>query len=91
MCQIYLLNLKRTPFLMTALNAVKEPFDRDRQFSSKRKSVILAAAMAFRRQGYHNTNMAQIAEALDLTRPALYYYVKNKEEILYESLSLIHI
>ncbi len=70
---------------MTALSTVKEPFDRDRQFSAKRRSVILAAAQAFRRQGYHNTNMAAIAKALDLTRPALYYYVKNKEEILYES------
>ena len=70
---------------MTASSAVKEPFDRDRQFSAKRKSVILAAAQAFRRQGYHNTNMAAIADALDLTRPALYYYVKNKEEILFES------
>jgi len=70
---------------MTALSTVKEPFDRDRQFSAKRRSVILAAAQAFRRQGYHNTNMAAIAKALDLTRPALYYYVKNKEEILFES------
>jgi len=70
---------------MGRLESVKEPFDRDRQHSAKRKSVILAAAMAFRQNGYHNTAMSKIAEDLGLTRPALYYYVKNKEEILFES------
>lgn len=64
--------------------ALKDPFDREKQFSAKRRSVILAAGQAFRRQGYHNTSMTQIAASLGLTKPALYYYVRNKEEVLYE-------
>ena len=70
---------------MTALSSIKAPFDRDVQFAAKRRSVILSAASAFRRRGYHNTSMADIAQTLGLTKAALYYYVKNKEEILYES------
>lgn len=70
---------------MTALNSIKAPFDRDAQFAAKRRSVILSAASAFRRRGYHNTSMVDIAQTLGLTKAALYYYVKNKEEILYES------
>jgi AcrR family transcriptional regulator len=64
--------------------ALKEPFDRNKQFSAKRRAVILAAGQAFRRQGYHNTSMTEIAANLGLTKPALYYYVRNKEEVLYE-------
>ena len=60
------------------------PFDRESQKRQKRRAVIRAAGQAFRRHGYHNTGMVEIAQALGLTKAALYYYVKNKEEILYE-------
>jgi len=64
--------------------ALKEPFDREKQFASKRRAVILAAGQAFRRRGYHNASMTEIAKTLGLTKAALYYYVRNKEEVLYE-------
>jgi AcrR family transcriptional regulator len=66
-------------------SAIKAPFDRDRQYQAKRRAVILSAASAFRRRGYHNTSMVDIAKTLGLTKAALYYYVRNKEEILFES------
>lgn len=64
---------------------IKQAFDRERQFAEKRRAVIQSASSAFRRRGYHNTSMVEIAKTLGLTKAALYYYVKNKEEILYES------
>ena len=64
--------------------ALKEPFNREKQFESKRQAVILAAGQAFRRRGYHNASMTEIAKTLGLTKAALYYYVRNKEEVLYE-------
>lgn len=70
---------------MNATNDIKEPFDREAQYAAKRRAVILSATSAFRRRGYHNTSMVNIAKKLGLTKAALYYYVKNKEEILYES------
>ena len=63
---------------------LKEPFNREKQFASKRQAVILAAGQAFRRRGYHNAPMTEIAANLGLTKAALYYYVRNKEEVLYE-------
>jgi len=51
---------------------------------AKRRAVIRSAAGAFRRRGYHNTSMVLIAQSLGLSKAALYYYVKSKEEILYE-------
>lgn len=70
---------------MNASTSIKAPFDRDKQFAAKKRAVILSAASAFRRRGYHNTSMVDIAKTLGLTKAALYYYVRNKEEILYES------
>jgi AcrR family transcriptional regulator len=46
--------------------------------------VILAAARAFREHGYHNTSLEDVAAALNVTKPTIYYYVANKEEILFE-------
>ena len=63
---------------------VKEPFDREKQFAAKRRAVIASAGQTFRRKGYHNTSMTQIAKTLGLTKAALYYYVSNKEEVLFE-------
>lgn len=65
-------------------SVLKEPFNREKQFAAKRRAVIRAAGEAFRRRGYHNTSMVDIAKALGLTKAALYYYVKNKEEVLFE-------
>jgi AcrR family transcriptional regulator len=46
--------------------------------------VIRAAAHAFNRKGYHNTSLDDIAAALDVTKPTVYYYVTNKEQLLFE-------
>jgi AcrR family transcriptional regulator len=50
----------------------------------KREAVIRAAARAFNQKGYHNTSLDDIAAALDVTKPTVYYYVSNKEELLFE-------
>ncbi len=55
---------------------------RDRQI--KREAVIRAAAHAFNRKGYHNTSLDDIAAALEVSKPTVYYYVSNKEQLLFE-------
>jgi AcrR family transcriptional regulator len=50
----------------------------------KRDAVIRAAAHAFNRKGYHNTSLDDIAAALEVTKPTVYYYVTNKEQLLFE-------
>jgi len=69
---------------------LKEPFDRERQYANKRRAVIRAAGEAFRRRGYHNTSMTEIAQTLGLSKAALYYYVKSKEEILFECHTMVY-
>ena len=43
---------------------------------------MTAAAALFRERGFAATSMQEIADAAGLTRPALYYHFRNKEEIL---------
>jgi AcrR family transcriptional regulator len=51
---------------------------------SKRDAVIRTAARAFDERGYHNTSLDDIAAALGVTKPTIYYYVPNKEQLLFE-------
>lgn len=77
--------MKKTPPARPAA-ASASPWSpsRERTRQLKREAVILAAARAFREQGYHNTSLEDVAAALHVTKPTIYYYVANKEEILFE-------
>jgi AcrR family transcriptional regulator len=57
---------------------------RSRDFDLKREAVILAAARAFARRGYHNTSLDDLAASLEVSKPTLYLYVPNKEAMLFE-------
>jgi AcrR family transcriptional regulator len=53
------------------------------KFESRRVEILKTAAAAFRRRGYHGASVDEIASTLSMTKGNLYYYFKNKEEILY--------
>ena len=63
------------------------------RFESQRDRILKAAATCFNRKGYSGTSLKDVSRHLGLTDAALYYYVKNKEELVYQCylLSLIHI
>lgn len=46
------------------------------------KAIVEVAAELFARQGFGATSLDDIAERLGATKGALYYHIKNKEEIL---------
>ncbi|MBN1367828.1 MAG: TetR family transcriptional regulator [Dehalococcoidales bacterium] len=48
----------------------------------RKEEVMNVAARLFAAKGYHATTLDQIAEEIGVTKPALYYYVSNKEDIL---------
>ncbi len=51
---------------------------------SKREAVLQTAAQLFLEKSYGRTSMNDVAQRLRITKPALYYYFENKEEILLE-------
>ena len=46
------------------------------------QAILETASNLFIRRGYEGTTMQDIALELGISRSALYYYFKNKEEIL---------
>jgi AcrR family transcriptional regulator len=48
----------------------------------KQQAILRTAARLFRERGFDRTRLADIAGALNITKPSLYYYVGNKEGIL---------
>ena len=50
--------------------------------AATRIDILKSAAKAFRRLGYHGATCENIAAALHMKKGNLYYYFKNKEEIL---------
>jgi AcrR family transcriptional regulator len=60
----------------------KRPRNVDPQ-ASTRVDILKSAAAAFRRLGYHGATVEEIAAALHMKKGNLYYYFKNKEEILF--------
>jgi AcrR family transcriptional regulator len=65
-------------------SAWREGRKRLRDHTIKRDAVIRAAAHAFKEHGFHNTSLESIAAALEVTKPTIYYYVENKEQLLFE-------
>lgn len=58
--------------------------ERAQQREAKRNAVLSTAAQMFNERGFHATSLDDIAARLHVTKPTLYYYVKNKDEILLE-------
>ena len=47
----------------------------------KRERILKAAEALFDRNGYANTTIEQIVQSLGVTKPFVYYYFRNKQEI----------
>ena len=48
----------------------------------RRENIVRCATTLFDRQGFSNTSLDDIAQAVGVTREALYYYFRNRSEIL---------
>jgi AcrR family transcriptional regulator len=55
----------------------------DTRFQVKRDRMLKAAARCFNIKGYSGTSLKDVADLLGLTDAALYYYVRNKQELVY--------
>lgn len=53
------------------------------RFEQQRDRMLRAAADCFNQKGYSGTSLKDVANRLGLTDPALYYYVRSKEELVY--------
>lgn len=60
------------------------PFNRSAQHDAKRAAILSQAAKLFNYKGSRATTLQDISATLGLTKTSLYYYVKTKEELIYQ-------
>jgi TetR/AcrR family transcriptional regulator, cholesterol catabolism regulator len=53
----------------------------------RRRQVLDAAAKVFRNKGYEAASIRDIAEELGILKGSLYYYIKSKDDLLFEILT----
>ncbi len=53
-------------------------------YDAQRDTILTQAAELFARQGFVGTSMNQVALACNMSKPALYHYVRDKSQLLFE-------
>lgn len=75
---------------MTAKSAaaITSPFrtadERMRDRVEKREAVLRAAVRMFNGRGFHATSLDDVAASLGISKPTIYHYLGNKEQVLIE-------
>lgn len=57
--------------------------EEETRFELQKDRMLRAAARCFNEKGYSGSSLKDVAAILGLTDAALYYYVRNKEELVY--------
>lgn len=53
-------------------------------FELQRATILGAAAALFAERGFHNASMSEIARACAVSKPLLYHYYRDKEQMLFD-------
>jgi AcrR family transcriptional regulator len=54
---------------------------------AKREALLHAAARMFNERGFHATSLDDVAASLGVSKPTIYHYLGNKDQVLLECLS----
>jgi len=58
--------------------------ERDAERLRKREAVLRAAVNMFNAQGFHATSLDDVAASLGVSKPTIYHYLGNKDQVLFE-------
>ncbi len=73
-----------TEEILTSNHRARSPFSRKNQHETKLQTILSEAARLFNYQGTRATTLGDIARSIGLTKTSLYYYARNKEELVYK-------
>lgn len=55
--------------------------------AQKREALLLAAVRMFNARGFHATSLDEVAASLGVSKPTIYHYLGNKDQVLFECVS----
>jgi AcrR family transcriptional regulator len=58
--------------------------ERETEREQKREAVLRAAVRMFNAQGFHATSLDDVAASLGVSKPTIYHYLGNKDQVLFE-------
>lgn len=77
-----------SPTAARATNERPSPFrskaERAHDRDQKREAVLRAAVRMFNARGFHATSLDDVAASLNISKPTIYYYLGNKDQVLLE-------
>lgn len=56
--------------------------------AAKREAVLRAAVQMFNERGFHQTSLDDVAARLGISKPTIYHYLGNKDQVLLECVTL---
>lgn len=77
-----------TTDILTVKSPFKSPQERREEREAKRMAVLTAAVRMFNARGYHATSLDDVAAILGVSKPTIYHYLGNKEQVLVECLTI---
>jgi AcrR family transcriptional regulator len=66
----------------------RTPEQRAEERSAKRQAVLRAAVRMFNQRGFHATLLEDVAASLGISKPTIYHYLGNKEQVLLECVAI---
>ena len=69
-------------YQMTLENPFLNQEKKEQERQAKRDAVLLAAVKIFNQQGFHSTSLDDVAQSLGISKPTIYHYLGNKEQVL---------
>ena len=69
-------NRAASPFRSTRVS----PAERE----EKRQALLLAAVRMFNERGFHAASLEDVAASVGVTKPVIYHYLGNKDQVLFE-------
>lgn len=74
------------------MNKLNSPFQtpgqKREERAAKRQAVLRAAVQMFNERGFHATSLEDVAASLGITKPTIYHYLGNKEQVLLECVTI---
>jgi AcrR family transcriptional regulator len=74
------------------LNELQSPFptpqQRQEEREAKRNAVLRTAVQMFNERGFHQTSLDDVAARLGVSKPTIYHYLGNKDQVLLECVTI---
>ncbi len=79
-------NFNRT--MQPAQSPFPTPEEKRSAREAKRAAVLRAAVQMFNERGFHQTSLDDVAARLGISKPTIYHYLGNKDQVLLECVSI---